>query len=169
MSATFPEIVKKYFEIIYNSTNLACSFDTYRLGYSPFLNWHIDQNQSHEDYLNCVQGVIILKDSNVTKLLNKSHLYFKELSERISDKDNNTWEFYEVPDNDKIWKYNLKMGLTIFWDKSFYLKSMYVPFSSFFHRFPLKGSPNIPSSFPAVGLGKSIFSDMCSNINTHTP
>jgi hypothetical protein len=101
--------VKKYFEIIYNSTNLACSFDTYRLGNSPSLNWHIDQNQSHKDYLNCVQGVIILKDSNVTRLLSKSHLYFKELSERISDNDNNTWEFYEVPENDKIWKYNLKI------------------------------------------------------------
>ena len=93
--------VKKYFEFIYNSSNLACSFDTYRLGYSPSLNWHIDQNQSHKDDLNCIQGVIILKDSNVTKLLKKSHLYFKELSERISNKDNNTWEFYEVPDNEQ--------------------------------------------------------------------
>jgi len=101
--------VKKYFEVIYNSQNLACSFDAYRSGDSPALNWHIDQNQSHPDKLNCVQGVVVLKNSNVTKLLVKSHLYFKELSERISDNNYNTWEFYEVPESDKIWSYNLKI------------------------------------------------------------
>ena len=48
--------VKKYFELIYNSENLACSFDAYRSGDSPALNWHIDQNQSHPDKLNCPEN-----------------------------------------------------------------------------------------------------------------
>ena len=101
--------MKTHFVKIFNDDNLACSFDTYRMGNSPKLGWHIDQNQSHPDYLSCIQGVLILKDSNVTHLLTKSHLHFKELSERISDKNENTWEFYKIPYNDKIWCLNLKI------------------------------------------------------------
>lgn len=102
--------MKKYFTLIFNDNNLACSFDTYRMGFSPDLDWHIDQNQSHPDYLSCVQGVLILKDSNVTHLLTKSHKHFKELSERISDKNPNTWEFYTLPNNDKIWSFGLNIS-----------------------------------------------------------
>lgn len=102
--------MKKYFIEIFNDNNLACSFDTYRMGDSPDLEWHIDQNQSHPDNLHCIQGILILKDSNVTHLLNKSHLYFKELSERISDKNNNTWEFYTIPENDNIWSLGLQIS-----------------------------------------------------------
>jgi hypothetical protein len=104
---------KKYFSQVWNDSNLACSFDTYRLGESHEIGWHIDQNQSRGYDRSCVQGVLALKKSNSTNLLIGSHLHFEELSRRITDNKNNIWEFYPIEDDDPIWNKKLKIEIPV--------------------------------------------------------
>jgi len=99
----------KYFKNIWNTGDLVCSFDGNVLGDNEAIDWHIDQNQSHLPGMVSVQGVLALKPSRVTHLLEKSHKYFLSVSERCTDNDKDTWESYAIPTSDKIWKKNLKI------------------------------------------------------------
>lgn len=99
----------KHFRKIWNTSDLACSFDGNVIGNNRKIDWHVDQNKSHLPGLVSIQGVLALKPSNVTHLLSGSHRYFNEVSERCTDNDNNVWEFYHVPSDDPIWCKNLNI------------------------------------------------------------
>ena len=89
--------VKYIFAKIWNTDELACSFDGNIIGDNEEIDWHIDQNKSHKPGLVCIQGVLALKSSNVTNLLKGSHKYFNEISEKYTDNLKNTWESYQIP------------------------------------------------------------------------
>ena len=101
--------LKKYFSKIWNTNNLVASFDGNLIGTCDKIDWHVDQNTSHKSGFICVQGVLALKPSKSTNLLTGSHKYFQSLSTRNCDNKNPTWEFYNIPDNDAIWR----RGLTV--------------------------------------------------------
>ena len=101
--------VKHIFSKLLNSNNLVCSFDGNCVGQCNSINWHVDQNQSHDKDVFSIQGVLALKESNCTRLLKGSQKYFDSLSKRNTDTKNPTWEFYIIEDNDAIWKRGLEI------------------------------------------------------------
>ena len=101
--------VKHIFSKFINSNNLVCSFDGNCIGNCDNIDWHVDQNQSHQTDVFSIQGVLALKESNCTKFLKGSQKYFYSLSKRNTDSKNPTWEFYNIPDNDVIWKRGLEI------------------------------------------------------------
>lgn len=101
--------LKKYFKQIFNTDNLAASFDGNLFGYCEAIGWHVDQNLSRDINIQYVQGVLALKPSYSTHLLVGSHKYFNSLAIRNCDKLNPTWESYNIPLSDAIWRRGLNI------------------------------------------------------------
>ena len=99
--------LKKYFKHIFNTDNLAASFDGNLIGQCESIDWHVDQNMSRDTNIPYVQGVLALKPSKSTHLLSNSHRYFNSLATRNCDKKNPVWEYYNIPENDPIWRRGL--------------------------------------------------------------
>jgi ectoine hydroxylase-related dioxygenase (phytanoyl-CoA dioxygenase family) len=95
------------FEKLWNTKDLVCSFDGNSLGDGECIPWHVDQNQNHEKGLICVQGVLALSHSNVTRFLSGSQKYWHSLSHRCTDNLTNTWESYLIEETDPIFKKGL--------------------------------------------------------------
>jgi len=102
--------VRKYFEKIWKTTDLVSCFGGNIIDSNNWdLPWHIDQNSSHSNELTSVQGILALSKSNATQLLEGSHKYFQSLSYRNTNNNPYEWEYYEISDNDFIWKKGLKI------------------------------------------------------------
>lgn len=102
--------IKKFYEKIWNTSDLVSCFGGNIIDSNSFLlPWHIDQNSTHGNNLRCVQGILALTSSNATQLLVGSHKYFQSLSNRCTSKNPYEWEYYNIPEDDYIWK----KGLTI--------------------------------------------------------
>ena len=101
--------LKKYFKQIFNTNNLAASFDGNLIGNCQAIDWHVDQNLSRDTNIQYVQGVLALKPSHSTHLLVGSHRYFNSLAIRNCDKLNPTWESYNIPLSDAIWRRGLNI------------------------------------------------------------
>ena len=105
--------VKKHYEKLWNTNNLVSCFGGNNIDDDNLeIPWHVDQNSSHntiENNITTVQGILALTYSSSTQLLEGSHKYFKSLSYRCTDNNPYEWEFYTIPDDDYIWKKNLKI------------------------------------------------------------
>ena len=100
---------KPLFVDLWKENDLVCSFDGNCIGQCDSIDWHVDQNQSHDKDVFSIQGVLALKESNCTKFLKGSQKYFNSLSKRNTDNKNPTWEFYIIEDDDVIWKRGLEI------------------------------------------------------------
>lgn len=102
--------VKKHFEQLWNTDKLVSCFGGNVIDCDHFtLPWHVDQNSTHDNSITCVQGILALSNSNATQLLVGSHRYFKSMSHRCTSNNPYEWEYYEIPDDDAIWKRGLKI------------------------------------------------------------
>ena len=102
--------VKKHYEKIWNTKELVCCFGENNIDCNDFtIPWHVDQNSTHGNHIRCVQGILALTKSNVTQLLAGSHKYFQSMSYRCTSNNPYEWEYYEIPDNDFIWKKGLEI------------------------------------------------------------
>ena len=101
--------LKKYFKQIFNTDNLAASFDGNLIGNCQAIDWHVDQNLSRDTNNQYVQGVLALKPSHSTHLLVGSHRYFNSLAIRNCDNLNPTWESYSISPCDAIWHRGLNI------------------------------------------------------------
>lgn len=102
--------VKKYYEKIWKTNKLVSCFGGNIIDSNNFiLPWHVDQNRTHGNNMRCIQGILALSKSNATQLLSGSHKYFQSLSHRCTSNNPYEWEYYEIPDNDYIWKKGLSI------------------------------------------------------------
>lgn len=102
--------VKKHYENLWNTNDLVSCFGGNVIDCDNFtLPWHVDQNSTHGDEIRSIQGIVALSSSNATQLLSGSHKYFKSLSHRCTSNNPYEWEYYEIPNNDYIWKKGLKI------------------------------------------------------------
>ena len=103
--------VKKHYEKIWDTKELVCCFGGNIINSDPYpLPWHVDQNSSHDPKkMSCIQGILALSNSHATQLLVGSHKYFDSLSHRCTSNNPYEWEYYEIPDDDYIWKKGLKI------------------------------------------------------------
>ena len=83
----FKKTLQTTFIDLWKETDLVCSFDGNCIGRCESIDWYVDQNTSHRDGFIYVQAVIALK-SNSVNLLSGSHKYFKALSFRCTDNEN---------------------------------------------------------------------------------
>ena len=102
--------VKKHYENLWNTSDLVSCFGGNVIDYDNFtLPWHVDQNSTHGNEIRSIQGIVALSASNATQLLSGSHKYFKSLSHRCTSNNPYEWEYYEIPNNDYIWKKGLEI------------------------------------------------------------
>ena len=102
--------VKKHFEKLWNTKDLVSCFGGNVIDSDGWvLPWHVDQNQTHGNYMTCVQGILALSESNATQLVSGSHKYFQSMSYRCTSKNPYEWEYYEIPNTDYIWKKGLSI------------------------------------------------------------
>tara|TARA_B100000085_G_scaffold150891_1_gene137090 strand:- start:82 stop:762 length:681 start_codon:yes stop_codon:yes gene_type:complete len=102
--------VKKHYEKLWKTKNLVSCFGGNIIDSDNFiLPWHVDQNRTHGNNMRCIQGILALSKSNATQLLSGSHKYFQSLSYRCTSNNPYEWEYYEIPDNDYIWKKGLSI------------------------------------------------------------
>ena len=101
--------VKKHYEKLWNTKDLVSCFGGTTIDVDDFtIPWHVDQNQTHENTMTCVQGILALSKSNATQLVCGSHKYFQSMAYRCTSNNKYEWEYYEIPDDDYIWKKGLK-------------------------------------------------------------
>ena len=126
--------IKQLFADLWNvpSDDLLTSFDGiyHRKPHESFsLPWHMDHNASHPfDKMSSVQGILAMSNidesTGGTQLLPGSHLRTKALCYRHGIDDlHDTWEFTEVPDDDRIFSMGLlplqpvlQTGDVLLWD-----------------------------------------------------
>jgi hypothetical protein len=127
-------VVLAVFRRLWRSDDLIVGFDgmtVRRPGDEAWtLDWHVDQDASHERGLVCAQGVVALSHSDArtggTQLVPGSHRHFAALSRRCgadADGIDGAWEFFAVGDDDYVfWQCaptvqpSLNPGDLLLWD-----------------------------------------------------
>ena len=122
--------IKKVFENLWRTDDLIVGFDgvNHRLSNSEGLTlpWHVDQDETHPDGVQCYQSILAIQPSNKITgsicVLPKSHLHHKALASRLGD-GSGGWEYLEIPDEDIIFRQcmspivpNLESGDLFVWD-----------------------------------------------------
>lgn len=126
--------ILKVFARVWSSSamDLVSSFDGAAIKTSkdrPFvLDWHVDQNGTHEPGRVCIQAVLLLtrmdKASGGTAFLKGSHRSHKDLCARLcsEDESDDEWEFVPIPSDDPIFEDravvqpSIDVGSMLLWD-----------------------------------------------------
>ncbi len=118
------------FEHIWETSDLVVGFDGVghrkksERGFA--LPWHVDQDESHPDGVQCYQSILAIEPSNEQTgticVLPKSHKHHKALAKRLGD-GSGGWEFLQLPKNDRIFRQclppipvQLQVGDLFIWD-----------------------------------------------------
>jgi len=103
--------IKSIFENLWGTDDLIVGFDG--VNHRPknheglVLPWHVDQDESHPEGVQCYQSILAIQKSNKTtgsiSVLPKSHLHHRALANRIGD-GSRGWEFLEIPESDILFR-----------------------------------------------------------------
>lgn len=103
--------IKAIFEKLWGTDDLIVGFDG--TNHRPknheglVLQWHVDQDETHPEGVQCYQSILAIQSSNETtgsiSVLPKSHLHHKALANRLGD-GSGGWEFLQIPDDDIIFR-----------------------------------------------------------------
>jgi ectoine hydroxylase-related dioxygenase (phytanoyl-CoA dioxygenase family) len=122
--------IKSIFERLWQTDDLIVGFDgvNHRSENEDglVLPWHVDQDESHPDGVQCYQSILAIQESNkITgsiSVLPKSHLHHKALANRLGN-GSGGWEYLEIPEDDIIFKQclapvvpSLERGDLFVWD-----------------------------------------------------
>ena len=133
---TLPQ-VRRLFENLWKTTDLIAGFDgitARRRGSSEYLaiDWHIDQNHTHEPGRRCVQAFVALTDSTpesgTIQFVRGSHGAHEDLVWRLCqpeeaelDGTEGVWEFVPIPPSDPVLQGEVvcpvvRAGDVVLWD-----------------------------------------------------
>lgn len=122
--------IKSIFEYLWKTGDLIVGFDgvNHRSKNQDglVLPWHVDQDESHPDGVQCYQSLLAIQKSDKStgsiSVLPRSHLHHRALANRLGD-GSGGWEFLEIPDDDIIFKQcmtpvvpSLDVGDLFVWD-----------------------------------------------------
>lgn len=101
--------ILKIFEELWETDDLIVGFDGVNhrkhkeRGF--VLPWHVDQDESHPDGVQCYQSILAIEPSNQETgticVLPASHRHHRSLANRLAD-GLGGWEFVEIPEYDRI-------------------------------------------------------------------
>lgn len=103
--------VKQVFQALWGTDDLIVGFDG--VNYRPrnseglVLPWHVDQDETHPDGVQCYQSILAIEPSNEDTgsicVLPRSHVHHKALANRLGD-GTGGWEFLEIPEGDILFR-----------------------------------------------------------------